>query len=158
MVCLWVVDRSHVATHLSRSLVRLGLWSMVSGRARHWSRELRVHRMARESPADATHSLLPRWKATEAVVPLLARLTPDCTQRSRQRISSNPDLGGDPYLWGHRGLQAHTCCCIECSAAVRLTLQVVAAPAAAICQHAAANAVTHKTRRPHKQCACTSAG
>jgi hypothetical protein len=65
-------------THRSRSLGRLGRWSMVSGRARHWSRALRVHRMARESPAAATHSLLPRWNATVAVVPLLARFTPDC--------------------------------------------------------------------------------
>lgn len=56
---------------------------MVRGRARHWSRALRVHRMARESPAAATHSLLPRWKATDAVVPLLARFTPDYSQATQ---------------------------------------------------------------------------
>lgn len=46
--------------HRSRSLSLRGRWSMVSGNARHWSRTL-LHMMARESPADATHSLLPCW-------------------------------------------------------------------------------------------------
>jgi hypothetical protein len=67
---------------------------MVSGTGRQWSWGVRLHSMARESPAAATHSLLPRWNATEAVVPLLARLTPDWTQHqevdgSRQELEQH---------------------------------------------------------------------